>query len=131
MIDYEVDLFDEVARAVKAEFPDVYASSEYVAAPPQFPALSFVEASNTTAESTLDSSGEEKYAQVTYEANVYSASRSAPKAEARRIAGIVDSFMTSSNFSRIYFGPVANAADPGIYRIVARYSGTVGKDGKR
>lgn len=129
MIDFEVEIFDRAARAALAVAPGAYVSSQHVSAPPQFPAASIVETSNTELAGTADSSGEERYAAVTYEVNVYSASRDDPKAECRGIVSAIDGALRGLNLSRTFMGPVDNAADPSIYRIVARYTGAVGKDG--
>lgn len=129
MIDHEVDIFDAAARAVLAVSPDAYVSSQHVSVPPQFPAVSLVETSNVELSGTEDSSGEERYAAVTYEMNVYSASRDDPKSECRAILGAADRALRSRNLSRTFMGPVDNAADPSIYRIVARWTGVIGSDG--
>ncbi|MEF2593719.1 MAG: hypothetical protein U0M51_04160 [Eggerthellaceae bacterium] len=129
MIDYEIDLFDEVMRAVLEVAPGAYVSSQHVAVPPQFPAVSVVETSNLEDAATRDSSGEEKYSSLVCTVNVYSASRDDPKAECKGIAQAIDGRMRARNFIRSYYGPVDNAADPSIYRIVARYTGEVRSDG--
>lgn len=129
MIDREVDLFDEVARKVLEVSPGAYVSSQHVSAPPQFPAVSVVESSNVEYEPSRDSSCDEKYSAVTYEVNVYSASRDDPKSECRVIVEAVSAHMRMRNMTRTYCGPVDNAADPSIYRIVARYTGVIDKSG--
>lgn len=125
MIDHEVAVFDEMAREALAVAPGAYVSSQHVSAPPQFPAVSIVETSNVEAEGTRDSSDSERYCAVTYEVNVYSASRDDPKEECRRIIGAIDGRMRFRNMTRTYCGPVDNAADPSIYRMVARYTGVM------
>lgn len=129
MIDHEVDVFDEMAREVLKVSPAAYVSSQHVSAPPQFPAVSIVEASNVEAEGTRDSSEEEKFCAVTYEVNVYSASREDPKTECRSIVDAIDRRMRLRNMTRTYCGPVDNAADPSIYRMIARYAGVIDVSG--
>ncbi len=129
MIDEEIAIFDAVARDVADVSPGAYVSSQHVSAPPQFPAVSVVESSNTEYERCADSSGRERYSAVTYTVNVYSASRGDPKGECRAIVSAINRRMRSLNFTRTYCGPVDNAADPSIYRIVARYTGVVDEHG--
>lgn len=129
MIDFDVDVFDEMARAVLAVAPGSYVSSQHVVAPPQFPAVSVVETSNVSNPATEDSSGRERTAAVTYTVQVYSASREDPKAECRRIMSAVADRMRLRNMARTMCAPVDNAADPSIYRMVARFTGVIDENG--
>lgn len=129
MIDYETQLFDEVARTVLRDHPDAYVCSQHVISPPAFPAVELVEALNNTFSRSIDSSLEEKYASVTYTADVFSAALEDPKAECRSIMGAISDAMRRRNFKRVMCQPVDNAADPSIYRMTARFTGVVAKDG--
>lgn len=129
MIDWEIDVFDEMARAVLAVSPRAYVSSQYVSAPPQFPAVSIVETSNVSDPYTGDSSGEEKTAAVTYTVNVYSNSVEDPKAECRALMAAIADRMRFRNMARTMCAPVDNAADPSIYRMVARFTGVIDANG--
>lgn len=128
MIDVEIDLFDEVARAVYAAYPDAYVSSENVEVPASFPAVSIVEAVNQVDETREDSSDEENADVLSYSVNVYSNSKSGAKAECRAIMALIDEKMRFRNMLRTFSRPVNNAADPSIYRLVARFTGMVDKN---
>lgn len=129
MIDFEIDMFDEAARAAMAVCPEVYATSEHVTVPPRFPALWIEETVNASIDSREDSSGEEQASSLTYTVNVYSNSQSAPKQECKTILQAVDAVMLHRNFTRVMAQTIDNAADPTIYRMVARYTGEVSADG--
>lgn len=128
MIDVEVDLFDELARAILAEHPEAFVSSEYVEAPPQFPAVSIIETNNATNESTEDSSGEEVMAAITYTVDVYSNSQSNAKQECKAILNVIDERMRRCNLTRLMSSAVDNARDPTVYRMTARYTGLVDRN---
>lgn len=128
MIDVEVDLFDELARAILEEHPSAYVSSEYVEAPPQFPTISIIETNNVTNENTEDSSGEEVMAALTYTVDVYSNSQSNAKQECKAILNVIDKRMRKCNMTRIMSSVVDNARDPTVYRMIARYTGLVDRN---
>lgn len=128
MIDVEVDLFDELARAILEEYPDAFVSSEYVEAPPQFPAISIIETNNVTNENTEDSSGEEVMSALTYTVNVYSNSQSNAKQECKAISKVIDTRMRQCNMTRIMSSVVDNVRDPSVYRMIARYTGLVDRN---
>ncbi len=128
MIDVEEDIFDFVARAVLAEYPNAYVSGEHVEIPASFPAVSIIEAVNQLDETRQDSSDDENAAILSYSVNVYSNSLSSAKTECRAIMGIVDDKMRSLNMRRTFSRPVNNSADPSIYRLVARFTGLVDKN---
>lgn len=125
MIDVEVDLFDEVAREVLEEYPNAFISSEYVEAPPQFPALSIIETNNVTNEDTEDSSGQEKMSAITYTVDAYSNSATSAKQVCKRILSIVSRVMRQCNMTRTMCAVMDNARDPTVYRMTARYIGLV------
>lgn len=128
-MDVETELFDDVAKAVLAEYPKAFVSSEHVEAPPQFPALSVVESDNVEDRAGVDSSGDEVRAALTYTVNVYSNSQAQAKGECKGILAIVSGVMRRSNMARTMASVVDNARDPTIYRMTARYTGLVGRDG--
>ena len=128
MIDVEEDVFDEVARAVLDAYPEAYVSGEYVEVPASFPAVTIIEAVNQVDETRQDSSDDENGAVLSFAVNVYSNSMSNAKRECRAIMGIVDDKMRSLNMRRTFSRPVNNAADPSIYRLVARFTGMVDKN---
>lgn len=127
--DVEVELYDAVARAVLAEYPDAYVSGEHVIAPSSFPAVSIVETSNTTLESANDSSEADVAHSIVYTVDAYSNSSSDSKAQCKSILAIVGDAMSRRNLSCIMARPMDNAADPSIYRMTARYAGVLDREG--
>lgn len=128
MINIENAIFNQVAAKVRAVFPDIFMVGEYVNSPPSFPAVSLVEADNSTSVNTIDSGSNENHANVMYEVNVYSNKKTGKKTECRDILALIDEEMLSMGFSRSTLTPVPNEYDSTIYRMVARYRATVSSD---
>lgn len=127
MIDIESEVFDDVSKAVRNEYPNVYMTGEYVRVPPSFPCVSLIEADNQIYRNTRDSGHIENHVQVIYEVNVYSNKTKWKKTECKAIISLIDSRMESLGFTRIILTPVSNAQD-GIYRMVGRYRAIVSRD---
>jgi hypothetical protein len=129
VINIESEVFNTVATALRSEFTGIFVSGESIAAPSSFPAVTLVEQDNSTYQRSLDSSGSEKHAVVTYEANAYSNLVSGKKKQTRAIMAIIDDEMQDMGFVRIGSSPaeVPNA-DKTIYRMVARYRATISTD---
>lgn len=129
MIDYEVDIFDELARLVLAEYPEAFVSNEYVRVPSQFPAVFILEASNVEERSMVSSHEGEEGAALTYEVQVAHPSRDGGKATCKSIVGILADRMRMRNFARTMCMPVDNSEDPTVYRMVARFTGVIDRFG--
>ena len=125
MIDIESIVFNVVAMRVRAKFPDIFMTGEYVKSPSSFPAASLVEMDNSTRIDTIDSSSNENHANVMYEANVYSNKTVGKKSECKEIIALIDEAMLAMGFSRVTLTPVPNESDSTIYRMVGRYRATV------
>lgn len=121
MIDVENEIYTPLARALRAEFPGINVSGEYVRAPSKFPHVSIVESDNYMTIRHLDNADDEKYATLMYEINVYSNKSGGKKSEAKAIMGLIDGMMYDLNFTRLAMTPVPNLEDSTIYRITARY----------
>lgn len=127
MIDLENDVFDTVATVLRAEYPGIYCTGEYVPAPPKFPAVSIVEADNRVVE-RMRTLRIENAASVMVEVNIYSNKASGKKSEAKAIAATLDEVFASIGFTRTLKNQVPNLNDATIYRIVCRYEAIVDKD---
>lgn len=127
MINIENEVFNTISVAVKTAYETAFVTGEYVPAPSSFPAVSIEEADNATRESTIDSSGQEKYVNVMYEVNVYSNKLSGRKTECKNILAIIDGEMRRLGFTRTMATPAPNA-DTSIYRMTARYQACVSSD---
>ena len=130
MIDIENVIFNRVARKVREQYPDIYMTGEYVKSPSSFPAASLVEMDNATRVNTIDSGSNENYANVMYEANVYSNKTTGKKSECKAIIALIDEEMLAMGFERVTLTPVPNMNDSTIYRMVGRYRATVSADNK-
>lgn len=129
MVDVEADVVDRVTRAVHEAYPEAYVSSRHVVAPPRFPAVLVVESSNLPLAKARDSSGRERASSLVYTVSAYSNSEASAKRECRDIMGLVSGAMRAMNMERTLCGPVDNAADPTIYRMVARFAAVADERG--
>ncbi len=127
MIDIESEVFDDVSKVVRKEYPNVYMTGEYVRVPPSFPCVSLIEADNQIYRNTRDSGHLENHVQVIYEINVYSNKTTGKKTECKAIISLIDSRMESLGFTRTILTPVPNEQD-GIYRMVGRYRAIVSRN---
>lgn len=130
MIDVENEIFSKVAAAVRAAFPSVFMSGEYIRTPPKFPFVSLVEMSNTAYDRTQSSAGLENHASLMYEVNVYSNKTSGKKSECKAIAALIDNEMAALGFSRTMLQPIPNMDDATIYRMTGRYTAVISKEKK-
>ena len=128
MINVENEIFDVMANAVRAKYPDAYVVGEYVKTPSQFPCVSIVEFDNTAYDRTQTSGNLENHADLTYEVNIYSNKTSGKKSECKDIASLLDNEFATLGLSRTMLQPIPNAEDATIYRMTGRYRGVVSKD---
>lgn len=129
MINVENEIFDIMAKAVRAKYPDAYVVGEYVKSPSRFPCISIVEIDNSVYDRTQSSGSLENHADVTYEVNIYSNKSSGKKSECKAIASLLDNEFATLGLSRTMLQPIPNLDDATIYRIVGRYRGVVSKEG--
>jgi len=129
MINCENEVFSTVSQAVRAQYANAFMTSEPVASPSKFPCVVLREMDNSTYQRTLDSSGTENHAQLMYQAEVYSNLSTGKKSQCRAIMALIDEEMQKLGFLRIGCGPMEMPnANQTIYRVVARYRGTISKD---
>lgn len=127
MIDIENQVFNAVATALRARFPQIFVAGETVASPASFPAVTIVEADNSIYTRTKDLSGVENHSIVMYEINVYSNLASGKKAQCKSVMSVIDAEMQALSFARIACMPMPNI-DNSIYRMIARYRAVVNKN---
>ena len=128
MINVENEIFDRVANAIKAVYPSVFISGEYIRTPSKFPFVSLIEMSNTAYVQTQSSAGVENHASLMYEVNVYSNKKSGKKSECKAIASLIDNELATLGFSRTMLQPIPNMDDATIYRMTGRYTAVISKD---
>jgi len=128
MIDIENAVFQAVAMAFRAAYPDGFIAGEYVAQPAKFPAVSVVEMDNSVYQRGVDSGSIENFATVMYQVDIYSNKTSGKKAQCKEIAALIDEQLAEMGFTRTFMNPVQNLSDATIYRMTGRYRGVVSKD---
>lgn len=128
MIDIESEVFQTVADAFRAAYPNGFIAGEYVSQPPKFPAVSLVEMDNTVYERGSDSGDIENFVTVMYQVDVYSNLNMGKKAQTKAIVALIDEEMERMGFTRTFLNPVQNMNDATIYRMTGRYRGVVSKD---
>ena len=128
MIDVENEIFSEISTVVRAAYPDIFMTGEYVKSPSSFPCVSLVEISNAVYRNSSTTSVEENHAAVTYEVNVYSNKSKGKKAPCREIMNVIDTRLAEIGFTRMMLEPVPNMEDATIYRMLGRYRAVVGED---
>lgn len=114
-------IFDPIATALREQFDGIYVTGEYVDAPPQFPAVSIIEADNYLDFEKMSSKTDEEYSIVMYEVEVFTNLKSGKQKQAREILEFIDAILYDLNFTRLSAMPVPNMANTSIYRLVARY----------
>ena len=124
MIDVESTIFDRVAAAFDAAYPDGARYGEETTSPPRFPCLTLVQIDNYTYEPSLDAAHREHAAWLVYEVNVYSNKTYGAKQECKDVMQLVDGQMQSLNFVRLFCNPSKNA-DKKYFRMTARYRAVI------
>ena len=128
MIDAEQEIFSEISAKVRAKYPKIFMTGEYVSAPSSFPCVSLVEIDNATFRNSQTQSGQENHVAVTYELNVYSNKKTGKKAECKEIAAFIDRLLMERNFTRMLLEPIPNTQDATIYRMLGRYRAVIDKN---
>lgn len=126
MTDIENLVCNNVFQAVNAAYPNAVCYSEYVEVPAAFPCVTLYEADNRSYRPSDDEQLADHQVHVMYECNVYSDKSNGKKAEAKRIADIVDAAMQSMKFSRTMRSQIPNQ-DRTIYRVTMRFEAVVGE----
>ena len=128
MINIETEIFSSISEKVRAEYPDIFMTGEYVKSPSSFPAVSLVEMDNTVHTTTQTSTETENHASLMYELDVYSNKTKGKKSECKAISALIDKEMALYGFTRTMLQPIPNMDDATIYRIKGRYKAVVSKD---
>lgn len=127
MIDLEPDIYDYVAKALRAAHSGIDVKAEYVELPAKLPHVSIVESDNRIL-SRMRTNNIENAVTVMYQANIYSNKVATRKSEAKAIANTLDEAFTEIGFTRTFRQQVPNLNDATIYRIVCRYEAVIDKN---
>ena len=129
MIDYMNEIFNAVAKDVRAAHSGVTVIGEYTRKPSKFPALTLDEIQNVTVNDLVDSSDEEKFSGLTYRVQAFSNKQSGKKAEARAIFATADKAMLGLGFRRVTYTTTPEIYESTIYSITATYEAVVDANG--
>lgn len=127
MIDIENDVYDAISTVLKASYPGITVTGEYVPTNAKLPAVSIVEADNRVVDS-MRTVHIENAAHVMYEVNVYTNLVNGKKTQAKNICSTLDDKFAEMGFTRTMRNQVPNFANTNIYRIVCRYEANVDPD---
>ena len=129
MIDYQNEIFTNVATAIRSKHEGATISGEYTRHPSKFPAVTLDEIENVSVGALADSSDRENYSGVTYRLQVFSNKVGGKKAEAREIFATADSVMLGLGFRRITYAPTPEIYESTIYSITATYEAIASVNG--
>lgn len=129
MIDCSNEVFTKVAKIVRNTYTGITVIGENTRQPSKFPTVTIDEIENVMVDALEDSSGEEKFAGVTYKVQVFSNKTSGKKAEAREIFAAVDAEMRRMGFRRKSFTTTPEIYESTIYQISATYEAVVSAAG--
>ena len=129
MIDYQNEIFTNVATNVRSNHKGTTIIGEYVRKPSNFPTVALDEIENVTVAELVDSSNEEKYSGLGYRLQVFSNKKGGKKAEARAIFATADSVMRGMGFRRITYSVTPEIYDSTIYSIMATYEAIIDASG--
>ena len=127
MINVGNEIYTFVRSIVKQSYPSLKTSDEYQAEVSEFPIAIISQRDDYINTSRIDSGDLENAVNVMFEASVYSNKISGKKTEAYEIMDRVDYAFKLLGFVRTMCEPVDNLADATIYRLVARFEGTIDK----
>jgi hypothetical protein len=122
----ETIIFNRIAERLLIEYDNIFVSSEYVAVPPSFPAVS-IEISDSYPEKngiTLGFDDEQERFMITV--NAYSDLAEGKTEQVKSIMKTVTAEMKQMYFTKTTQIPVPNAQDRSIYRETARYTRIIG-----
>ncbi len=127
MIDKSNEIFNAVAIDLRSAYSGIKVVGEYVATPTAFPTVTLDEIQNIPAH--LDSSVENKYAEVVYRVQIFSNSKSGKRAEAREIYGVVDAKLQALGLYAVTFSTTPTIYNSDVYCITATYRGVIDRNG--
>lgn len=129
MINVLNEVFDTVAKAVRAAHPGTTVTGEYTRKPSNFPTVTLDEIENVTVEELADSSNQESYSGLTYRLQVFSNKQSGKKSEARDLFITADAVMRAIGFRRVTYTTTPEIYESTIYSITATYQAVVDLNG--
>lgn len=127
MIDKSNEIFTLVATKLREEFEGITVLGESIDIPTKFPCATIDEISNLPTE--LDSRTLNKYADVRYRVQVFSASENGKRAEARKIYAVIDEVLQGINMKCKSYSPLPAIYNSKVYQITSSYEAIIKEDG--
>lgn len=128
MINVANDVFNYVAKKVRAEHPGTDTLSPYARQPSSFPAVTIAQRSNRVS-TRYRTTNIENAVSVMFEAQIISGKATGKEAEAWSIAATVDEAFSEIGFTRMFCEPITGANSASTFTIVGRYEAVVGPNG--
>lgn len=129
MLDFQNEIFTEVATSVRSKHEGTTVTGEYTRRPSEFPTVTLDEIENVTVAELVDSSREEKYAGLGYRLQVFSNKTGGKKTEARAIFATADEVMRRLGFRRVTYSVTPEIYDSTVYSIMVTYEAIVDVNG--
>jgi hypothetical protein len=129
MIDFNSEVFTNVAKRVRDNHVGTTVTGEYTRKPSKFPTVTLDETQNVMVDRMEDSSNEEKFAGVTYRLQVFTNKQNGKKAEAREIFATADAEMRRMGFRRVSYAVTPEIYKSTVYEITATYEAIVSWEG--
>lgn len=126
MNDCESYVFERVFNGLRSKYNQIAITDEEAFTPSSLPCVSLVMADNTRYEQSNDSSNDEKYSSVMFEANVYTSGKNKKK-QSKEIFNDLDLIMKSIGLQRMMYAPNTQFNST-LQRITARYRAVVDKN---
>jgi hypothetical protein len=121
VIDKETEIFNAVAKELRAKFKSIFVSgAEMSPTPPKFPAVSFVQTNNATKTEYSTFSSLENVVQEDYKAEVYSNLETGKEAQTKEITAVISDVMRDLGYERTFCEIVPNQ-DSTINRRMIRF----------
>ena len=127
MIDKSNEIFNAVATDLRSLYSGIKVVGEYVSTPTVFPTVTLDEIQNIPVH--LDSSSENKFADVVYRVQVFSNSPDGKRAQARSIYGTLDAKMQALGLLAVSYSTTPAIYNSEIYSITATYRGVIDRNG--
>ena len=119
-------VYTAIKGAIKDEYPNVYATSEKVNIPSQFPCVEIVEIDTYPERNATTINLTDDQRRSVFEVQAYSNLQSGAALQARNIIDITTAKFRELGYRCTTSGAVLNAADTTIKRHVARYTRFIG-----
>lgn len=128
MIDVSTQIYSDLTKLLREDFPDIYTARCKANVTPRFPAVSIVEQNNITYAQTIERSNE-TYVKLTYYFEIFANDSEIKQQQAEKIRDIINKQMIDWGFIRTLCQPLPNLEDLTIYRINMRYEAVVSREG--